>query len=270
METLKEKFNNLRGAFDIVVDKNKYIMMMLDGRSFSKMIKKDYELPFDDGFINQMNQAAIEVLKGAQGAKLAYVQSDEISILLDSRNPESEAFFGGRIEKLLSIVPGLAAGVFNKLAMIRWIEAGRDPRNYPPIQFDAKVWTVDTPNDVIACLLYRQNDCVRNSVQQTAQTYIKKKKSLLGQSIDVQKERLLKEAGVDWERFDEGKKRGRLIMKEYETYRKEVTTPLKERDVIEFQRSIWVPRPAPSLTEREEREKLITYITETKYDNNGD
>ena len=59
-----------------------------------------------------MNQAAIEVMKGVQGAKLAYVQSDEISILLDSRNPESDAFFGGRIEKLLSIVPGIAAGTF--------------------------------------------------------------------------------------------------------------------------------------------------------------
>ena len=41
METLKEKFNNLRGAFDTVLDKNKYIMMMLDGRSFSKVIKRD-------------------------------------------------------------------------------------------------------------------------------------------------------------------------------------------------------------------------------------
>ena len=88
METLKEKFNNLRGAFDTVLDKNKYIMMMLDGRSFSKVIKRDYELPFDDRFIDQMNQAAVEVMKGVQGAKLAYVQSDEISILLDSRNPE--------------------------------------------------------------------------------------------------------------------------------------------------------------------------------------
>ena len=270
METLKEKFNNLRGAFDTVLDKNKYIMMMLDGRSFSKVIKRDYELPFDDRFIDQMNQAAVEVMKGVQGAKLAYVQSDEISILLDSRNPESDAFFGGRIEKLLSIVPGIAAGTFNKLAMIRWIELGRDPMKYPPVQFDAKVWTVDTPNDVIACLLYRQNDCVRNSIQQTAQTYIKKRKSLIGQSIEVQKERLIKEAGVDWDSFKEERKRGRIIMKEHETFKRETTTPLGETEVTEYMRSVWIPRPAPSLTEKEEREKLINYIIETGYENNGD
>ena len=42
--------------------------------------------------------------------------------------------------------------------------------------FDCKCWNVPTYNDVFAWFLFRQIDCVRNSKQQAAQTYICHKK----------------------------------------------------------------------------------------------
>ena len=59
METLKEKCQELRAKYDISMPKKTYAMAMIDGRSFSRLIKNNYEKPFDDKFINMMNEVAI-------------------------------------------------------------------------------------------------------------------------------------------------------------------------------------------------------------------
>ena len=77
---------------------------MLDGRSFSKMVKNKFELPFDDNFIDMMNETAKYICKKIQGALFAYVQSDEISILLSDKG---DTFFGGRLNKMQSIIASI-------------------------------------------------------------------------------------------------------------------------------------------------------------------
>ena len=57
--------------------------------------------------------------------------------------------------------------------------------NSPLYQFDCKVWDVDNANDAIAWLLFRNIDCIRNSKQQTAQTYLPHKE-LVGLHTDEQ------------------------------------------------------------------------------------
>ena len=71
-----------------------------------------------------------------------------------------------------------------------------------------------TYNDAFAWLLYRQNDCIKNSKQQAAQTYINHKE--LNKMVTDDQISLLKEkTGIDWESdYDNGKKYGRLIYKE--------------------------------------------------------
>ena len=59
METLKEKCERLRNATDYKLNKNTYTMVMIDGKNFSKLIKNHYKKPFDDIFINIMNEVAI-------------------------------------------------------------------------------------------------------------------------------------------------------------------------------------------------------------------
>jgi tRNA(His) 5'-end guanylyltransferase len=58
-----------------------YTLMRVDGRSFHTFTKK-FKRPFDDDFVNMMNQSAIALCSEVQGAKIGYVQSDEISVIM--------------------------------------------------------------------------------------------------------------------------------------------------------------------------------------------
>ena len=82
--TLKGRMKALQAERDYRLDKDSYILCHIDGRAFSKMIKNRFKLPFDDEFMQMMDDTAAYVCENVQGAKLAYVQSDEISIVITS------------------------------------------------------------------------------------------------------------------------------------------------------------------------------------------
>ena len=95
---LKEKCEYFRSLTDYRLVPNSYVIAFLDGRSFSKLIKNKYKKPFDEQFMTMMNETAKYLVQNIQGAKFAYVQSDEISILItDFDTPTTDALFGYRI-----------------------------------------------------------------------------------------------------------------------------------------------------------------------------
>ena len=116
------KFNNLedkclyyRGLTDYRIQGNNNILVMLDGKNFSTLIKNNFKKPFDDDFINMMNKTAQFLCENVQGCKFAYTQSDEISLLItDYDTPETDTLFGGRICKIQSILASLATSEFNR------------------------------------------------------------------------------------------------------------------------------------------------------------
>lgn len=111
----------------------------------------------------------------------------------------------------------------------------------------SKVWNVPTLNDVYAWFLYRQNDCIKNSKGQLAQTYYSHKE-LFKLTADQQIEKLNVEKSINWHEFDDNKKYGRLITKQT------ITT---ENGVV-CERFKWVINDAFVLNEN--REKFISYI----------
>ena len=95
---------------------NSYILVHCDGKNFSRLIKNNFKKPFDDEFIKMMNKTAKFLCENIQGCKLAYTQSDEISLLItDFDKPESDTLFGGRLCKMQSIIASLATAKFNQL-----------------------------------------------------------------------------------------------------------------------------------------------------------
>ena len=234
-DSLPDKCEYFRGLTDYKLTPNSYVIAMLDGRSFSKLIKNKYNKPFDATFIDMMNKTAEYLLKNVQGAKFAYVQSDEISILItDFDTPTTDAAFGYRICKLQSILAAMAASKFNQLALLnelksrdynttkidceetiyRLSDAMEIIEEQKLVEFDCKVWSVPDYNTAFCHFLWRQNDCTRNSKQQAAQTYLPHKE-LMGLETDEQIKKLLLEKGIDWgTAYNDGEKYGRLIYKE--------------------------------------------------------
>ncbi|MBQ3414843.1 MAG: tRNA(His) guanylyltransferase Thg1 family protein [Clostridia bacterium] len=260
------KFNNLedkcqyyRGLTDYKVCGNNNILVMLDGKNFSTLIKNNFKKPFDDEFINMMNRTAQFLCNNVQGVKFAYVQSDEISLLItDYDTPETDTPFGGRICKLQSILASLATSEFNRWFTI-WnlnkcydnVNVGEFISKMKMAQFDCKVWTVPNQNDAYAWFLYRQLDCIKNSKQQTAQTYLPHKQ-LLNHDADEQIEMTLNEKGINWNKFEDKYKYGRFV------YKIETTGVAKDNkgNDVEYVRNKFTVVPAFVLSNEEGKNKF--------------
>lgn len=230
-DSLKDKCEYFRSLADYKLTPNSYVIAMLDGHSFSKLIKNKYKKPFDERFMGYMDKVAEYLCARLQGAKVAYVQSDEISILItDFDNPDTDSPFGYRLCKLQSLLAGMAAARFNQLVAIDILrEHKKDHEDLPfsnpwddietmhLAEFDCKVWNVPDWNTAFCHFLWRQNDCTRNSEQQAAQTYLPHK-DLMKKKTYEQVELLKEKCGIDWNDYTDGEKYGRLIYRTQETY----------------------------------------------------
>lgn len=255
--SLEDKQLYYRSLSDYRLLPNSNVIVMLDGRSFSKLIKNRFEKPFDTDFIDMMNQTAVYLCKNVQNCKFAYVQSDEISLYLnDFENPKVDSFFGYRLCKMNSLIASIGTGEFNRQYIMHELctdiytqgEIVSKISNHKLAEFDCKCWNVPTANDVFGWFLYRQIDCIRNSKQQAAQTYISHNE-LMNLNVDQQVEKLLRENNVDWNKYDPGMKYGRFIYKEKEHF-------FNEERAVDYDRNVWKVHPAFPLMAEDGREKF--------------
>ena len=273
--TLKEKCKFYQKRRDYIIPSDGFIICHIDGRSFSKMIKNKFEKPFDVVFIYMMNKTAEYLCQMVQGVHLAYTQSDEITLIIKKNTEESDVFFGGRLCKMQSIIASLATAKFNQLMTLHKLygmqydnldvysynkistlqDAITSIVNTPLYEFDCKVWDVDNANDAMAWLLFRNIDCVRNSKQQTAQTYLPHKE-LLNKSADEQVALLLEEKGVNWFDLPDGQKYGRLILKQMVTEERTFSTKDGIERTESCVRSKWQIVDGFDLTVSANREKI--------------
>ena len=260
--SLKEKCYAYQTEVNYFLDEDKYIIAHIDGRSFSKKIKNKFKKPFDDVFINAMNETAKYLCKEVQGCIFAYTQSDEISLIIKKKDPEGDVFFGGRMCKMQSIIASLSTSKFSQVMIANQLKdiptcassndvlemCIKNVESSPLYQFDCKVWNVDNANDAMAWILFRNIDCVRNSKQQTCQTYLPHKVLML-KNTDEQVELLKTEKGVDWNKFSDDKKFGRIIKKTL------VTHILNDNET--YERHKWEVFPFFDMTNSEKRENFI-------------
>jgi tRNA(His) 5'-end guanylyltransferase len=154
-----------------------------------------------------------------------------------------------------SIIASLATAKFNQLMALYNMEQhpvinpGETIKSMKLAQFDCKCWNVPNINDVFAWFLYRQIDCVRNSKQQAAQTYLPHKR-LLNLDTDSQLKVLLDEKNIDWNCYTMGEKYGRFIWKQ-----KVLMSNVDTGDI--YHRYKWLVQPAFPLMGDNGREKFF-------------
>ena len=156
---------------------------------------------------------------------------------------------------MLSIIPSLATAKFNQLVTLNLLDTPCSTDDMKQIvadmqlaQFDCKVWDAENFNNVFAYLLWRQIDCIRNSKQQAAQTYLTHKQ-LMGKHTDEQIKMLLEEKGIDWNMYPDNKKYGRFI------YKEQVEKPLPNGEMC--LRNVWETHDAFQLSEDNGKQKLL-------------
>jgi tRNA(His) 5'-end guanylyltransferase len=202
-----------------------YTIIRVDGKAFHTYTK-GLNRPFDDGLIEDMNLTAAFLCKNIMGAKLAYVQSDEISILItDFDTQDTQSWFDYNVQKMTSIAASLATSEFNRLRIERQFsvhmidENGRahyslnleEMKSIKMAQFDARVFQIPSRIEVENYLIWRQQDAVRNSISSVAQS-LYSHKELNGVKTNEMQEMIFQK-GINWNDYDFRKKRGAVIGK---------------------------------------------------------
>lgn len=185
------------------------VILRVDGKAFHTFTRKAKK-PFDDTLIDLMNNTAIELCKNIQGAQMAYVQSDEISVLIHGyKKFNSSPWFDNTIQKMTSVGASVATAALNCQLFDQGGEKFLEFK--PPVYFDGRVFTVPEA-DVCNYFLWRQQDCMRNSVQMVARSIFSHKDCNNKNGTELAA--MCKEFGVDYETISVHYRRGRCISKE--------------------------------------------------------
>ena len=196
-----------------------YTIIRLDGRAFHTYVR-GLNKPFDEDLIEAMDSTAIYLCKNIQGAKLAYVQSDEITIVMtDFDTLQTDAWFDGEVQKIVSVSASMATREFNRVRIIQQLANGIDIKyilNGKLAEFDSRVFTIPFKEEVLNNIIWRQRDCVRNSISSVAQSLFSHTQLTGKNQSDMQE--MCFEKGVNWNDFPEKQKRGRVIVKRQINY----------------------------------------------------
>lgn len=207
MDTLGTRMKNYEGNYNYSFD-NLYkdpFIIRLDGRAFHTWVKKmKFERPLDIKMIEMMQHTLKFMCENVQGCTLGYCQSDEISLLVKTDQTETtDTWFDGRIQKISSIAASMCTYAFNKFIIDKY-------DCQIPAFFDARCFVIPK-NEIKNYFLWRQNDCIKNSIAACCQANFSQKQ-LLNKHQDDQLE-LLKTINFDWDALEPSKKYGTLCYK---------------------------------------------------------
>jgi tRNA(His) 5'-end guanylyltransferase len=225
-----------------MLQRRTYTILRCDGKAFHTLTRHA-EKPYDPQIVASMDNAALMLCEDAQGACVGYVQSDEISVLLqDFGDIKTDAWFDGNVQKIASVAASIATAAFN---------SGYGSHAH----FDCRVFTIPDPVEVENYFIWRQQDAVRNSIQSLAQAHFSHKE-LHGLNCNALQEKLFQERGINWNDRPVEEKRGRGIVKEERGWNidRNIPTFTQERDYLRARiPRIWQLDPASVSGTREEK-----------------
>lgn len=214
------------------------VIIRLDGKAFHTFTR-GFDKPFDPVLMQTMNDTMTYLCENIQGCVLGYTQSDEITlVLVDYQTLTSDAWFDNNVEKMCSISASMATLAFNKAwrknvdawaasRIAEWYDGGtNDPDGVDQVAlkqaelyvsrfdkalFDSRVFNIPK-EEVMNCLVWRQQDATRNSIQSAGQANFSHKQ-LMGKSCDQIQDMLFNEKGINWNDYPTSCKRGTCCVK---------------------------------------------------------
>lgn len=188
MSALKDSdaFGNRMKALEAVetgrkLDVHLPIYARIDGRAFSRFTR-GMEKPFDLRLIEAMIETTRHLVRETH-ARIGYTQSDEISLVWLADGDNSDIFFSGKVQKMVSVLASMAAAKFARVCP-EGFEA-RLPH------FDARLFQMPSKDEAANAFLWRAMDAKKNAIQMVAQSLYSAKqlhgqdqKAMLGMIAD--------------------------------------------------------------------------------------
>lgn len=209
------------------------VIIRIDGKAFHTFTR-GLKRPFDNILMSVMQETAKYLCKNISGCKLAYVQSDEISLLItDYDTIDTQAWFDNNLQKIVSVSASLATLAFNNFwcaAVDCEIEAANtapfttDENSYImtildkrfKATFDSRAFIIPK-DEVCNYFIWRQQDATRNSIQSLAQANFPHKE-LNGLNSSKLQDKLMLEKSINWNDLSVPCKRGVCVYYERKSF----------------------------------------------------
>lgn len=213
------------------------VIIRIDGKAFHSFTR-GFDKPFDKILIKTMQDTMKYLCENIQGCVFGYCQSDEITLVLtDYKTIKTDAWFGYNIQKMASISASMATMAFNKYfgencdeyinsvaalqdfdiedKYLKALEISREKG----AMFDSRCFSIPK-EEVCNCLIFRQQDATRNSIEAVGQANFSQKE-LNGKSCNKIQDMLFTEKGINWNDFSTVEKRGTCCIKKLIPIREE-------------------------------------------------
>jgi tRNA(His) 5'-end guanylyltransferase len=116
--------------------------------------------PFDPRITRAMVETT-KFLVAETNARIGYTQSDEISLAWLQDRYDSEVFFGGKVQKLTSVLASLATAKFNHVCL-EDVGLAERARQQLPV-FDCRVFQLPNRTEAANAFLWREKDATKNA-----------------------------------------------------------------------------------------------------------
>lgn len=192
------------------------VIIRIDGRAFHTFTKCLKHIdptvaksPFSDLMHQCMMYTTRKLVENIQNCVLGYTQSDEISLVLrDWDTHETQQWYGGNVQKTVSVSAAIATAAFNYV----FNKDGREATGFSDLaQFDSRAYNVPH-EEVTNYLIWRQQDASRNSVQMLGHFHFSQKQ-MHGKNNSQVQDMLMLEKNVNWNDLPAWMKRGSCVVR---------------------------------------------------------
>lgn len=228
-DSLGDRMKGYEDISRICLTKRMPVIIRIDGKAFHSFTK-GFQRPFDDALIKTMQGTAKYLCENIMGCKLAYTQSDEISLLLiDYERIETQPWFENNLQKIVSIASSMATLAFNKLFVealppMGTLSAEQANHYWNAINkgamFDARAFILPK-EEVCNYFIWRQQDATRNSIQMAAQALFSHNQ-LQNKNCNQLQEMMFQEHNINWNDYATVYKRGSCCIRKEHRIQNEV------------------------------------------------
>lgn len=205
-------------------------IVRVDGKAFHSYTR-GCERPFDGALMDAMDSVALRLCEQIQGAQLAYVQSDEVSVLVHNyKRFASDAWFDNQVQKMTSVAASLAAARMTALSPTVF-------REMREAAFDARAFVLPEA-EVANYFVWRQQDATRNSIQMLARSLYSHRECHLKTCSDLQE--MTHAKGANWNDLPVAHRRGRCVVRVDGAWRVDQTPPIFTSDRAYIERLLAV------------------------------
>lgn len=239
-DSLGDRMKTYENVTRVYLTRRTPVIIRLDGCHFHTFTR-GMDKPYDEVLCKSMQDTMRYLCENIQNCVLGYTQSDEITLVLcDYKKITTSAWFDNNIQKMCSVSTSLATLAFNRIfagnAQDAMFDCCYDPKadnigdevlperqdDYERYKkyvstkinqatFDSRVFNIPK-EEVCNCLIWRQQDATRNSVQGLGQKHFSQRQ-LEGKNCSQIQDMLMLEKGINWNDVPPKFKRGSCCVK---------------------------------------------------------